>query len=138
MSQAIQASETSHAPKALLAGLSESQAAQWVEALAGRLAQAQAQGKSFAIEGHRSKSFYGEPATGEQVPLSMADYVGVVSYDPTELVVVTRSGTPIDHLESLLASKGQRLAFEPPRFGGKGTVGGMVATGLSGSGRLSA
>ncbi|MGA1552676.1 MAG: glycolate oxidase subunit GlcE [Burkholderiaceae bacterium] len=138
MSQAIQASETSHAPKALLAGLSESQAAQWVEALAGRLAQAQAQGKSFAIEGHRSKSFYGEPATGEQVPLSTADYVGVVSYDPTELVVVARSGTPIDHLESLLASKGQRLAFEPPRFGGKGTVGGMVATGLSGPGRLSA
>jgi len=139
VSQLSQASQVSLARKASqtpAAGLSESQAAQWVEAMASQLAQAQ--GKSFAIEGHNSKAFYGEPLGGEQARLLTTDYAGVVSYDPTELVVVARSGTAIAELENLLAQKGQRLAFEPPRFGGKGTVGGMVATGLSGPGRLSA
>lgn len=138
MIQPIQASEPDGASDASLNGLSESQAAQWVQATASQVAQAQAQGKSFFIEGHKSKFFYGEPKKDEQTSLSTTPYAGVVSYDPTELVVVARSGTSIAQLESLLASKGQRLAFEPPRFGGRGTVGGMVATGLSGPGRLSA
>jgi glycolate oxidase FAD binding subunit len=143
VSQPSPLSQTSFAGNAIqrpAAGLSESQAAQWIAAVSSRLAQAQAQarGTAFAIEGHNSKAFYGEPVGDGQARLSTSDYAGVVSYDPTELVVVARSGTAITELENMLAQEGQRLAFEPPRFAGKGTVGGMVATGLSGPGRLSA
>ena len=141
MSQPSPLSQSSFAGNASgtpASGFTESQAAQWVAAVSSRLVQAQAQGTAFVIEGHNSKAFYGEPVGDGQARLSTSDYAGVVSYDPTELVVVARSGTAIAELESLLAENGQRLAFEPPRFAGKGTVGGMVATGLSGPGRLSA
>ncbi len=67
---------------------------------------------------------------------------GISSYEPTELVVTVRAGTPLAELEAALDEKGQCLAFEPPRFedpdypGIKGgTVGGMVAAGLSGPSR---
>jgi glycolate oxidase FAD binding subunit len=120
--------------------LSESQAAQWVSDLSVKLSHASASGKvePLSIQGHGSKAFYGEPVGPNQSRLSTTDYAGVVSYDPTELVVVARAGTTLADLEDLLAQKAQRLAFEPPRFAGKGTVGGMVASGLSGPGRLSA
>jgi glycolate oxidase FAD binding subunit len=52
-------------------------------------------------------------------------------------VVTVRAGTPLAELEALLANKGQCLPFEPPRFGAGGTVGGMVAAGLSGPARAS-
>lgn len=95
------------------------------------------QGQSFKIRGQGSKSFYGMPEHDGPV-LSTLDYSGVIDYDPTELVVVAKSGTPISELEALLAQSRQMLAFEPPRFDGKGTVGGMVASGLSGPARISA
>ena len=53
------------------------------------------------------------------------------------MVVTARAGTLLDELEAVLAEKGQCLPFEPPRFGAGGTVGGMVATGLSGPSRAS-
>jgi glycolate oxidase FAD binding subunit len=58
-----------------------------------------------------------------------------VSYEPSELVVTARCGTPLAELEAALAEKGQCLAFEPPHFGPGATVGGMVAAGLSGPAR---
>lgn len=64
-------------------------------------------------------------------------YTGVVSYEPSELVVTVRAGTPLKALEDLLATQGQSLPFEPPRFSDGGTVGGMVAAGLSGPARAS-
>ena len=91
---------------------------------------------SFEIRGHGSKRFYGELPRGEVLdtrPLS-----GISSYEPTELVVTVRAGTPLEELEAALAEKGQFLPFEPPRFqgeGGRGTVGGMVAAGLAGPAR---
>ena len=57
---------------------------------------------------------------------------GISSYEPTELVVTVRAGTPLAELEAALAEQGQCLPFEPPRFGAAGTVGGMVAAGLAG------
>jgi glycolate oxidase FAD binding subunit len=60
---------------------------------------------------------------------------GTPSYEPTELVVTTRCGTPLAELEALLAASGQCLPFEPPRFGRGGTVGGMLGAGLSGPAR---
>jgi glycolate oxidase FAD binding subunit len=85
------------------------------------------------LRGHGSKDFYGEAPRGE--PLDLSAVRGIAHYEPTELVVTARAGTPISELEAALAEHGQCLAFEPPRFGGKGTVGGMVAAGLSGPSR---
>jgi glycolate oxidase FAD binding subunit len=83
-----------------------------------------------------TKAFYGEPSAGE--PLDLRPYTGIVSYEPTELVVTARCGTPLIELEQALAAHRQCLAFEPPHFGPGATVGGMVAAGLSGPGRASA
>ena len=57
------------------------------------------------------------------------------SYEPSELVVTARAGTSLGELEAALAEKGQCLPFEPPRFAAGGTLGGMVAAGLSGPSR---
>nr|WP_295082748.1 glycolate oxidase subunit GlcE [uncultured Roseateles sp.] len=88
--------------------------------------------------GSGSKSFYGEVPQG--LPLRIGDFAslrGISSYEPSELVVTVKAGTPLAELEQVLAEQNQQLAFEPPRFGGQGTVGGMVACGLSGPARAS-
>lgn len=88
------------------------------------------------IRGAGSKDFYGGSLRGDL--LDVSGLAGISSYEPTELVVTARTGTPLAELEAALAERGQCLAFEPPRFGGGGTVGGMVAAGLSGPPRASA
>jgi len=82
------------------------------------------------IEGGGSKTFYGNPDEGEV--LSTRKFSGVVDYQPKELVLTARAGTPLAEVEALLAEHGQMLAFEPPHFGGSATLGGCVAAGLSG------
>ncbi|WP_296495468.1 glycolate oxidase subunit GlcE [Rhodoferax sp.] len=95
---------------------------------------AAAQRTPLRIRGGGSKDFYGETLQGEL--LDTTSYRGIVSYEPSELVVTVRAGTPLAELEAALAEKGQCLAFEPPRFGDlSGTCGGMVAAGLSGPAR---
>jgi len=89
-----------------------------------------------AIRGGGTKDFYGQAPLGE--PLDMTPFAGIPSYEPTELVVTARAGTPLDELEAALAQKGQCLPFEPPHFGARTTVGGMVAAGLSGPARAAA
>src|SRR5690606_39133411 len=64
--------------------------------------------------------------------LETGPYRGIVDYDPTELVVSARAGTPLNELENLLSEHGQMLAFEPPGFNGAATLGGCIASGLSG------
>lgn len=100
-------------------------------------------GTALRICGGGTKDFFGPGApqhAGE--PLDMRPLAGIVSYEPSELVVTARAGTPLAELEALLAQHGQSLPFEPPRFAGLGsaggTVGGMVAAGLSGPARASA
>jgi glycolate oxidase FAD binding subunit len=95
--------------------------------------QAAADGRTLRLRGGGSKDFWGQSLTGEV--LSTRDYRGIVSYEPSELVVTARCGTPLAELEAALAEKGQFLAFEPPHFGPDATVGGMVAAGLSGPSR---
>ena len=95
--------------------------------------QAAADGRTLRLRGGGSKDFWGQSLTGEV--LSTRDYRGIVSYEPSELVVTVRCGTPLAELEAALAEKGQSLAFEPPHFGDDATVGGMVAAGLSGPAR---
>lgn len=82
------------------------------------------------FRGGGSKDWYGQTPAGQV--LDTRGYRGIVDYDPTELVVTVRSGTPLTELEATLASQNQMLAFEPPHFGEHATVGGMVAAGLSG------
>src|SRR3984957_9470526 len=85
------------------------------------------------ICGGGTKRFYGEPPAG--APLDVKPLSGITSYEPTELVVTARAGTPLRDLEAALGEHGQCLPFEPPRFAPGGTVGGMVAAGLSGPAR---
>ncbi|MEW8029277.1 MAG: glycolate oxidase subunit GlcE [Candidatus Thiodiazotropha sp.] len=82
------------------------------------------------LVGHGSKSFYGRELSGE--PLSLADHRGIIGYEPTELVITARTGTPLQEIEDALLEKGQMLSFEPPHFDAKGTIGGAIAAGLSG------
>lgn len=106
-----------------------------ISQLQDQIKSAAVRGAKLEIRGHGSKAFYGQTPSGER--LDMSGYSGISSYEPSELVVTVKAGTPISELEQLLAQQGQRLAFEPPRFGGRGTVGGMVAAGLSGPARAS-
>ena len=101
-------------------------------------------GKTLRIRGGGTKDFYGHAVGGEALDTSV--YRGIVAYEPTELVVVVRAGTPLAELEAELLSRGQCLPFEPPHFGQGSdaghaatvaTVGGMVAAGLSGPARAS-
>ena len=98
--------------------------------------QAAANGRTLRLRGGGSKDFWGQSLTGEV--LDTRAYQGIVSYEPSELVVTARCGTPLAELEAALAEKGQCLAFEPPHFGPGATVGGMVAAGLSGPARATA
>lgn len=82
------------------------------------------------IRGGGSKASYGRASAG--TPLELSAHCGIVSYEPTELVLTARAGTPLAEIESLLASRGQMLPFEPPHFGAAATFGGMIAAGLSG------
>jgi glycolate oxidase FAD binding subunit len=95
-----------------------------------RVKQAAADRAPLCIRGGGSKAFYGRHCEGE--PLDLAGHRGIVSYEPSELVVTARAGTPLADIEAALADNGQLLPFEPPRFGPGATVGGMVAAGLSG------
>ncbi|MEX5452570.1 glycolate oxidase subunit GlcE, partial [Stutzerimonas stutzeri] len=82
------------------------------------------------IQGSGSKAFLGRAAEGQL--LDVREHRGIVSYDPTELVVTARAGTPLAELEATLDEAGQMLPCEPPHFGEGATVGGMIAAGLSG------
>jgi glycolate oxidase FAD binding subunit len=93
-------------------------------------------GKRLRIRGGGTKDFYGQALEGEI--LDTRAYAGVVAYDPTELVITVRGGTPLAEVERVLAEKRQMLAFEPPHFGAAATIGGAVAAGLSGPRRATA
>lgn len=120
--------------------LDASAAHEVLAALCAELAEAYRAGQPILLQGGGTHDFYGNPwpaDRGEPTRIDCRRYAGVVHYDPSELVVTVRAGTPLAELEALLARHGQCLAFEPPHFAPGGSVGGMVATGLSGPRRLS-
>ncbi len=82
------------------------------------------------IDGGSSKPFYGQRLKGE--PLSTREHSGIINYEPTELVITARAGTPLSEIETVLAAQSQMLPFEPPHFGDSATLGGTIACGLSG------
>lgn len=87
------------------------------------------------IRGGGTKAFYG--GTPQGLVLDTRGLSGISSYEPSELVITARGGTPLAEVEAALAEQGQCLPFEPPRFADGGTVGGMVAAGLAGPARVS-
>ncbi|MFM7703343.1 MAG: glycolate oxidase subunit GlcE, partial [Rubrivivax sp.] len=111
-----------------------------LQALVDQVRAAAAEGHALRIAGGGTKAFYGEeaPAEGPEQPLDVRGLQGISAYEPSELVVTVRAGTPLAELQAELARAGQWLPFEPPHYAGGGTVGGMVAAGLAGPARASA
>ena len=108
---------------------------EWCE----RIREAAARASPLAIVGGASKDFYGRPwAEACSARLSTVAHSGIVDYEPSELSLSARAGTPLAEIEEALASQGQMLAFEPPHFAGGATLGGTIAAGLSGPRRAAA
>ena len=123
-----------------------------LQQITDRVRAAATSGTPLRIRGGGSKDFYGQSLQGEV--LDTTSLSGITSYEPSELVVTARAGTPLRELEAALAGQGQCLPFEPPHFNlpagtvdanqtsghpvtPVGTVGGMVAAGLCGPARAS-
>jgi len=100
------------------------------DALLEQINQALHSETTLRIQGANSKGFLGRATVGEV--LDTRSHRGIVSYDPTELVITARCGTPLSELAETLDAARQMLPCEPPRFGDGATVGGMIASGLSG------
>ncbi len=118
------------------------QASDTVNALQEQVRRAIAERRPLLPRGGSSKDWLDpDPARSSAAQLlDMRAHAGIVAYEPSELYVTARAGTPLAELEDLLARQGQCLPCDPPRFAREGrsaTVGGMVASGLSGPGRLS-
>jgi glycolate oxidase FAD binding subunit len=107
--------------------------------IADRVRAAAADKTPLRIRGGGTKDFHGLALHGEVLDTRVLR--GILSYEPSELVVTARAGTPLAELEAALAEQGQCLPFEPPHFAkapsDAATVGGMVAAGLSGPARAS-
>ena len=103
------------------------------ERLRDRSLAAAADGTPLAIAGGGTKDFLGRITQAERFDVS--GHRGIVSYEPTELVLSARGGTPLAEVTAALAERGQMLAFEPPSFGTEATIGGTIAAGLSGPAR---
>lgn len=84
------------------------------------------------IRGGDTKAFLGRETPAKAVELDIRSHSGIVHYEPTELVITARAGTPVAELSAALDAAGQMLPCEPPEFDGNATLGGMVASGLSG------
>ena len=95
-----------------------------------RILAASANKTPLCIQGGASKQWYGQQPQG--AVLDTRSHSGIVDYDPTELVITARCGTPLAEINRVLAEQHQCLAFEPPSFSAHATIGGTVAAGLSG------
>jgi glycolate oxidase FAD binding subunit len=103
-----------------------------------------AERKSLEIVGHGSKRALGRPAQYDAT-LDVSGIAGVTLYEPEELVLSAKAGTPLAEIKAVLAANGQELAFEPIDYGpllgreqGLGTIGGTLAANLSGPRRIRA
>src|SRR5216684_897498 len=101
-------------------------------------------GKTLEVVGGGSKREIGRAAQWD-LTLDLSGLSGVTLYEPEELVLSAKAGTPLAEIEELVASRGQELAFEPMDYGpvlgrsmGRGTLGGALATNLSGPRRIKA
>lgn len=103
-----------------------------------RIQAAIAQRQVLRIRGRGSKDFLGPPGPESEV-LDTSGLDGIISHEPTELVITAYAGTPLFDIERTLADHGQWLPFEPPHYQGQaGTLGGLVAAGMPGPARVAA
>lgn len=100
------------------------------QALLEQVNQAISDKTPLVIQGSNSKAFLGRPVTGQT--LDVRCHRGIVNYDPTELVITARAGTPLVAIEAALESAGQMLPCEPPHYGEEATWGGMTPAGWRG------
>ncbi|WP_290647935.1 glycolate oxidase subunit GlcE [Aquisalimonas sp.] len=100
------------------------------DTLAQQVAAAAEAGTPLRIRGGGSKDFLARTIAGE--PLEVSGHRGIINYEPTELVLTARAGTPLNELDIALRESGQMMPFEPPRFSDATTLGGAIAAGLSG------
>ena len=98
-----------------------------------RIRAATANKKPLLIRGGGSKDFYGNVPRGDV--LDTRAHAGIVAYEPTEMYIRARAGTPLLDIERALEEHGQMISCEPPDFAGA-TIGGMLAAGLSGPRRM--
>ncbi len=103
---------------------------QQIEQFKQQVLAAAADKRTLRIRGGGTKDWYGQALAGDI--LDTRDFSGIVDYEPTELVITARCGTPLAEIEAALAERQQMLAFEPPYFGEGATFGGAIASGLSG------
>jgi len=101
-----------------------------LEDLRSRVVKAHDSHTPLRIVGGDTKQFYANELVGE--PLYTKKHCGIITYEPSELVMTVRSGTPLSAVQKTLATQGQMLPFEPPVFGDGSTIGGVIASGLSG------
>ncbi len=95
-----------------------------------KIAQASSTKQPLLIRGGNSKAFYGRTCEGEM--LDVSGHSGILEYEPAELMIRARAGTRLTAIDAELDKNHQMLAFEPPDFTAQSTIGGMVASGLSG------
>ncbi len=108
-----------------------------------RVVEARAAGRPLTLQGGNTRAGLGRPSNNTAI-LSAAGLTGITLYEPSELVIGARAGTPVRDLEAELAARGQMLPVEPVDhrrlYGTRGepTIGGLVATNASGPRRFAA
>ncbi len=100
--------------------------ASWSE----RIRSATAEGRPLRIRGGGTKDWYGQTLEGDI--LDTRAHRGIIEYDPAELVITVKAGTPLAQVEAALREHDQMLPFEPPHFGPSATLGGCIAAGIAG------
>jgi glycolate oxidase FAD binding subunit len=100
-------------------------------ALQSQVQQAIAANTPLQIRGGNTKTFLGRPVMADLV-LDTTSHQGIVLYEPSELAITVRSGTPLQQVIDALSAENQQLPFEPPTFGPTSTIGGVIAAGLAG------
>jgi len=100
--------------------------------------------KALEVVGQGSKRAIGRPSQTD-LTLDLSELSGITLYEPAELVLSAKAGTPLHDIEVLLDKHNQELAFEPMDYGpllggpaGRGTIGGVIAANLSGPRRIKA
>jgi len=100
------------------------------QAILAQVIEARASNTKLNIVAGNSKRFYGREVTGQK--LDVSGHTGIISYEPTELVITARAGTPLHDIETVLAAENQMLGFEPAAFADSASIGGTIACGFSG------
>ncbi len=102
----------------------------YIQTLCASIQQANATQQALQIQGGGSKSFYGNEISANT--LDVSNNIGIIAYEPSELFITARNGTLLAEIEATLDANNQVLPFEPPHFSPNATLGGAVASGLSG------